>query len=375
MIIKIDRRLGKSFDWITLALIMGLSLIGVITIYSATRPPLGVGGHPDFYLRQTLWLLISLVALFAIVAFDYKWLYKYSYTLYGIGLFLLVAVLIAGRSSMGAKRWLSLGFFSFQPSEFFRLLFIIGFASYLTTLDHPKERMSVKSIILFALLPLALLVKQPDLGSAILLSSLFVVLSISKGVSKKIIAIVLIIGLVSIPFLGHIFWDGLKDYQKNRLIAFLDPEVDPAGIGYHIAQSKISVGSGGILGKGYLHGTQGPLRFLPEKHTDFIFSVFAEEWGFWGSLVLLAIYMALFLRGLDTAYRAKDEFGRLMALGITGMFFVYFCVNIGMTLGMMPVVGVPLPFVSYGGTALLSNFIAAGILINVRTRRFELFYP
>ncbi len=373
--IKIDRRLGKSFDWMTLALIMSLSIIGIITIYSATRPPSGVGEHPDFYLRQILWLVISLFALFAIVFFDYKWLQRFSYPLYGIGLFLLVAVLIAGRSSMGARRWLSIGFFSFQPSEFFRLLFIMGFSSYLTTISHPTEKMSVKSILIFALLPLALLVKQPDLGSAILLSSLFVVLSVSKGVSKKIISVVLIIGLVSVPFLGHIFWEGLKDYQKNRLVAFLDPEVDPAGIGYHINQSKISVGSGGVVGKGYLRGTQGPLRFLPEKHTDFIFSVFAEEWGFLGSLTLLGIYLMLFLRGLDTAFRAKDDFGRLMAIGITAMFFVYFCVNIGMTLGMMPVVGVPLPFVSYGGTALLSNFIAAGILISIRTRRFELFYP
>ena len=205
--------------------------------------------------------------------------------------------------------------------------------------------------------------------------SLFVTLIISKGVSRKIIAIALVIGLISIPFLGHIFWEGLKDYQKNRLIAFIDPGVDPAGIGYHITQSKISIGSGGVFGKGYLKGTQGPLRFLPEKHTDFIFSVFAEEWGFVGSLTLLGIYLILFLRGLDTAARAKDEFGRLLAVGITAMFFIYFLVNIGMTLGMMPVVGVPLPFFSYGGTSLLSNFIAAGILISIRTRRFELFYP
>jgi rod shape determining protein RodA len=228
---------------------------------------------------------------------------------------------------------------------------------------------------MFGILPLILLIKQPDLGTAILLMSLFAVLSLSKGISKKIITVIIIIGLISIPFLGHIFWEGLRDYQKNRLVAFIDPDVDPAGISYHINQSKISVGSGGFLGKGYLNGTQGPLRFLPEKHTDFIFSVFAEEWGFAGSIMLLGVYLMLFLRGLDTAMRAKDEFGRLTALGITAMFFVYFCVNIGMTLGIMPVVGVPLPFVSYGGTALLSNFIAAGILISIRTRRFELFYP
>ncbi len=375
MILKVDRRLTKNFDWITFGLVVCLSLIGIITIYSATRPPAGVGGHPDFYSKQIIWLVISIVLLFAIVFFDYKWLYRYAYQLYGIGLLLLAAVLIVGKTSMGAKRWLSVGLFSFQPSEFFRILFIIGLSAYLATSDADSpEKMSAKSVVMFALLPLALLIKQPDLGTAILMVSLFIVLSISKGVSKKIITVVLIIGIVSVPFLGHIVWEGLKDYQKNRLVAFMDPEVDPSGIGYHITQSKISIGSGGILGKGYLKGTQGPLRFLPEKHTDFIFAVYAEEFGFVGSILLLGIYLFLFLRGLDTARRAKDEFGRLMAVGITAMFFVYFCVNIGMTLSLMPVVGIPLPFVSYGGTSLLSNFIAAGILINIRTRRFELFY-
>jgi rod shape determining protein RodA len=374
--LKIDRRLIKNFDWITFLLIIALALIGIMTIYSATRPTLGIGEHPDFYLKQMLWLIISVGVLLVVVFFDYIWLYRLSYPLYGLGLFLLLLVLFGGRASMGAQRWLSIGLISFQPSEFFRIFFILGFSSYLTNIGrHFVNKPSIKSVFIFAMLPLILLIKQPDLGTAILLMSLFITLSVSKGIRKKIITVVIIIGLISIPFLGHIFWEGLKDYQKNRLIAFIDPEVDPAGIGYHINQSKISIGSGGFFGKGYLKGTQGPLRFLPEKHTDFIFSVFAEEWGFMGSIALLGIYLTLFLRGLDTAMRAKDEFGRLTALGITAMFFIYFCVNIGMTLGIMPVVGVPLPFVSYGGTALLSNFIAAGILINIRTRRFELFYP
>lgn len=373
---KIDKRLFKNFDWITFSVIVLLSVIGIITIYSATRPPLGTGVHPDFYLKQILWLLISIAALFVVVTFDYAWLNRFSYILYGAGMVLLIIVLIAGKTSMGAQRWISLGPLAFQPSEFFRVLFIVGFSSYLAGIGKNLDyKISLRSLFIFAIIPLALVVKQPDLGTAILLMSLFVTLIIAKGVSRKIVALVLIIGLISIPFVGHIFWEGLKDYQKSRLIAFMDPEVDPAGIGYHINQSKISIGSGGVFGKGYLKGTQGPLRFLPEKHTDFIFSVFAEEWGFVGSILLIGIYLILFLRGLDTATRAKDEFGRLLAVGITAMFFVYFLVNIGMTLGMMPVVGVPLPFFSYGGTSLLSNFIAAGILISVRTRRFELFYP
>ena len=371
----IDRRLIKNFDWITLLVIIVLTLIGVLTIYSATRPLIGMGGQSDFYFKQLSWLSLSIVALMVITSFDYIWLYRLSYPLYGFGILLLLVVLVMGKTSMGAQRWLNLGFFSFQPSEFFRILFIIAFSSYLSTLGKDSTgRIPLRGLIIFGLIPLILLIKQPDLGTAILLLALFSVLAISKGVSQKIIVLALLFGLIAIPFVGHIFWDGLKDYQKNRLIAFMDPEVDPAGIGYHISQSKITIGSGQLIGKGYLNGTQGPLRFLPEKHTDFIFAVFAEEWGFAGCLSLLGIYFVLFLRGLDTAAKAKDEMGRLMAIGITAMFFVYFVVNIGMTLGMMPVVGIPLPFVSYGGTSLLSNFIAAGILISIRTRRFELFY-
>ena len=372
---KIDRRLIKNFDWITLLVIVLLTLIGVMTIYSATRPPIGMEGQSDFYMKQLIWLALSIIAIFAITSFDYIWLYRISYPLYGVGIILLLVVLVMGKTSMGAQRWLNLGFFSFQPSEFFRILFIIAFSSYLSNLGKDSEgRIPLPGLIIFGFIPLLLLIKQPDLGTAILLLALFSVLAISKGISKKIIVLALLLGLIAVPFVGHIFWDGLKDYQKNRLIAFMDPEVDPAGIGYHISQSKITIGSGELIGKGYLNGTQGPLRFLPEKHTDFIFAVFAEEWGFAGCLSLLGIYLVLFLRGLDTAAKAKDEVGRLMAIGITAMFFVYFVVNTGMTLGMMPVVGIPLPFVSYGGTSLLSNFIAAGILISIRTRRFELFY-
>ncbi|MCE5312578.1 MAG: rod shape-determining protein RodA [Nitrospiraceae bacterium] len=375
MILKIDRRLIKNFDWVTFGIIMSIALIGIATIYSATRLPVeGMdGGQPDFYLKQILWLLISVTVLFAVVLIDYVWFYRLAYIFYGIGLFLLIAVLIGGKSSLGAQRWLNLGFFTFQPSEFFRLSFIMAFSSYLVN-RNLYDRIPLSCVFMFGIIPLFLIVLQPDLGTAILLMSLFVILSIMRGLSKKIITLAVIVSLISIPFLGHIFWEGMKDYQKNRLVAFVDPEIDPSGIGYHINQSKVAIGSGSFFGKGYLKGTQGPLRFLPEKHTDFIFSVFSEEWGFIGSITLFSLYIVLFLRGLDTAKKAKDEFGKLVATGVVSMFFIYFLVNTGMTLGMMPVVGVPLPFMSYGGTALLSNFIAAGVLINIRTRRFELFY-
>jgi rod shape determining protein RodA len=284
-------------------------------------------------------------------------------------------VFILGRTGMGAQRWLSLGPLSFQPSEFFRLIYIIMLSQYLSMMKTPLDAVSLLRVFFFiTLFPFILLIKQPDLGTALIILLIFTLLVVSVGLHKKIAVLFVVIGLISMPFMGHIFWEGLKDYQKSRLVAFIDPEVDPSGIGYHLNQSKITVGSGEFFGKGYLHGTQGPFRFLPEKHTDFIFAVFAEEWGFFGSLLLLFLYLVLILRGLDTARKAKDDFGRLLALGITFMFLIYLFVNVGMTLGLMPVVGIPLPFMSYGGTALLSNFLSVGILINIRTRRFELFH-
>ncbi len=289
---------------------------------------------------------------------------------------MLIVVLFLGKTTMGAQRWINLGILSFQPSEVFKLIFIIAVSTYLSNRGEPIiKSMPIKGIIIFAVIPALLIIKQPDLGTSLLIMFLFVILFVTKGLSKRIIVLALVIGLISIPFIGHVSWNTLKDYQKNRIIAFLDPDIDPSGIGYHINQSKITIGSGGIYGKGYLKGTQGALKFLPEKHTDFIFSIFAEEKGFIGSIFLISLYMFLFLRGINTAMLAKDEFGRLVATGITAMFFIYFFVNICMTLGMMPVVGVPMPFMSYGGTALLSNFIAVGILINIRMRRFQLFYP
>ena len=371
---NIDTRLIRNFDWITFYLIVVISLIGIMTIFSATRQP-GDAPHAAFYIKQVVWLLISICALFVIVSFDYIWLGRTALFLYITGVVLLVFVLISGRIGMGAQRWISIGFFSFQPSEFFKLIFIIMLADYYSLQREALDTFALLRIFfMIVFIPFALLFKQPDLGTAVVVLLIFISVSLARGLQKKLLVTLVIISLVSLPFVGNILWTGLKGYQKNRLIAFIDPQADPTGIGYHINQSKIAIGSGELTGKGFLEGTQGPFRFLPEKHTDFIFAVYAEERGFIGSIFLLFLYFALFLRGLDTARKAKDEFGRLLALGITFMFSIYFFVNVGMTLGIMPVVGIPLPFMSYGGTALLSNFISAGVLINIRTRRFSLFY-
>lgn len=372
--LRINRRLWRNFDWITLLIVILISFIGILTIYSTTRQPYGAPQAP-FYLKQFLWLGIGLAGLILIVSFDYIWLNRFSIPLYVAGLALLIIVMLIGKTGMGAQRWISLGPVSFQPSEFFKLIFIVMLAH---SLSISQDFIGLKSFLrisfFIVVLPFLLILKQPDLGTALVLLALFFLIMLARGIQRKALIVILSVSIVSLPFLGSIVWSGLKQYQKNRVIAFVDADVDPSGIGYHIKQSKIAIGSGELIGKGFLKGTQGPFRFLPEKHTDFIFSAFAEEWGFLGSALLLSLYFIFILRGLDTSRKAKDDFGKILALGITFMFSLYFFINIGMTLGIMPVVGIPMPFMSYGGTALLSNFIAAGILINIRTRRFSLFY-
>ena len=371
---RIDRRLIQNFDWVTFATVLAISLIGVMTIFSATRQPADEIQSPLF-MKQLAWLVVGIVAMVVFVSFDYIWLERIAFPLYLTGVAFLVLVLLLGKVGMGAQRWISLGPIAFQPSEFFKLIFVIMIAQYLSMLGGELDTVQLmRTFFVWVALPFILLFKQPDLGTALVVAFLFASMMLARGLRQKALLLVVIVGLVSLPFVGNIVWSGLKGYQKNRLVAFVDPDADPTGIGYHINQSKVAIGSGEITGKGFLKGTQGPFRFLPERHTDFIFAVFAEEWGFLGSLFLLSLYLILIMRGLDTARKAKDSFGRMLALGITFMFCIYFFINIGMTLGIMPVVGIPLPFMSYGGTALLSNFISVGVLMNVRTRRFTLFY-
>ena len=372
----IDRRLVENFDWWILLAAVALSVIGVITIYSATRPVFDME-QQSFYVRQFYWIGLSLASFFIFISIDYRWFIKFAYFIFGFGVVLLIIVLVAGRTGMGAQRWLNLGFVSFQPSEFFKLFFILAVSRYLAHKDQASSIDFVelfKMSAVFLLVPAILILKQPDLGTALMVFFIFSAMIITAGIRKKIILVTLLLAIISVPLAGKYMWGGLKDYQKNRIIAFIDPQADPHGIGYHITQSKVSIGSGGMLGKGYMEGTQGPYRFLPENHTDFIFSIYAEEWGFLGSLMLFMLYLFIIWRGFDTAKMARDREGCFLSLGVTFMFSFYFFVNVGMTLGMLPVVGVPLPLMSYGGTALLSNFLALSIIENVRMRRFALYY-
>jgi rod shape determining protein RodA len=372
----IDRRLLKNFDWSILFVAVALSFIGIMTIYSATRPVLDAE-QQSYYLRQFYWLGLSLIGFVVVVSIDYRWYVKFAYVLFVLGIVLLIAVLLVGKKGMGAQRWIPLGFMSFQPSEFFKLFFVFALSRYLSGNDHIATldlKELTKMILIFFVVPSVLILKQPHLGTVIILFLVFAFMVMVAGTRKKIIVVVVIIGIISLPFIGNILWGGLKGYQKQRIIAFINPYADQYGVGYHIHQSKVSIGSGGFRGKGYLKGTQGPLRFLPERHTDFVFSVFAEEWGMSGSFVLFILYFYLIMKGFDTVRKARDPTGRYLALGVTFVFSLYFFINVGMALGMVPVVGVPMPFMSYGGTALLSNFLFIGILVNVRMRRFPVFY-
>ncbi len=371
---KIDRRLITNFDWLMLGLVLVLSIVGIATIFSATRP-IGDAPQPIFHMKQAVWMGISLIALLSVVSMDYRWFNRFSYPFFALGVFMLGAILVVGHKGMGAQRWLSIGPVSFQPSEITKIFFIMALSRYLSKTHKTLNMKDVARIFLiFLAAPLALLLAQPDLGTGLMFAFIFTAMLLVAGVKRQVLIALILTAALAVPFLGNVFWSGLKQYQKNRIVAFVKPEVDPSGIGYQIAQSKITVGSGGFLGKGYTNGTQGVLRFLPEKHTDFVFSIFAEEWGFIGSIIFICFFLLILMRGLETAARAKDRYGYFLSVGIVLMLSFYFTVNIGMTLGLAPVVGVPLPFMSYGGTALVTNYLAIAILINIKMRRFELFY-
>ena len=281
---------------------------------------------------------------------------------------LLAGVLLFGKTSMGATRWINLGLFNLQPSEIMKLLIIIALATYLSRHETP-DGYSLKELIAPGLLlgiPVVLIIKQPDLGTAMLLLFIGVTMALFAGIRRSALVV---LGLAaSGAMVGG--WFLLHGYQKDRIRTFLDPERDPLGTGYHIIQSKIAVGSGGFWGKGFMQGTQSQLSFLPERHTDFAFSVFAEEWGLFGSFMLLGLYLLIVLWGIHIARKAGSSFGMYLAIGITAMIFWHIIVNLGMVIGLLPVVGVPLPLFSYGGTSMVTTMIGIGLLLNISMRRF-----
>jgi rod shape determining protein RodA len=360
-------------------LVFTISLIGIAAVYSATYTS---RGPSSLFTKQLVWVSIGLIVMFLALIPDYHTVGRYAYVLYALSLVLLFLVMVMGKTGMGAQRWLAIGPFAFQPSELAKLSLTLALARYFA--EDPKQgNYELKDLAVPAvmvLVPLMLVLKQPDLGTAIMLfltSSIIVMLA---GIRLRSVMTVFLIGatIASLVFLvspvRHKIWSSLKPYQQNRIKAFIDPGSDPLGSGYHANQSKISVGSGQITGRGYRKGTQSQMAFLPERHTDFIFAVIAEETGLVGSSVLLFLYLILLLIGVDTAKNAKDRLGVLMAGGIVSMLSLYVFINVGMSVGIVPVVGVPLPLVSYGGTSIIATFLSLGILLNIQSRRFMLFY-
>jgi len=362
----IDRRLLIHFDWTLFGITLLIASIGILNLYSATSGG-GVLGTP-LYLKQIFWLLIGLAFMIIVAFVEYRFYLDFSYIVYAISLVLLLVVLGYGIITSGAQRWVRIGFLSFQPSEFVKISFILALAKFFQRTPH-REGYSLKNLFfpfLLLFLPVVLILKQPDLGTAIILCLVFFSILFFIKVRWSSLLILVLAGGSIVPILWHF----LKEYQKRRIITFLNPNLDPLGAGYHLIQSKIAVGSGGIIGKGFMSGTQSKLGFLPEQQTDFIFSALGEEWGLIGTILVVGLYLTLILWGLHIAVESKDRFGAILAFGVVAMLFWHTFINIGMVLGMLPVVGIPLPLLSYGGSFLISTLVGIGILLNVSMRRY-----
>jgi rod shape determining protein RodA len=363
----IDRRIIYHFDWTLFSLALALCGVSILSVLSATWGGRHHGLEP-LVVRQLVWVGAGTVLMTAAALIDYRVLGTYAYAIYVLAVAMLIAVAVIGHSTGGSRRWINLGIFNLEPSELAKIAVVLVIVRYLRE-EPPKGGWSLLHMIIPAMLlavPAALVLKQPDLGTALILILITGTLIFVGGLNWRML-MVLLLGAVLVAPVG---WHYLKPYQRERLVSFLNPQSDPLGSGYHIIQSEIAIGSGGGWGKGFLKGTQARLNFLPEQTTDFIFAVFAEEFGFFGSIVLLSLYAALIARGAWIARHARDRFGSLLAIGFTGIVFWQVAINIGMATGMLPVVGITLPLVSYGGSSLIAMMTAIGVLISVNTRRY-----
>ncbi len=343
-------------------LLGGLLLLcsfGLLVLFSASDRDLGAVE------RQGVRLAVAFGLMFAVAQVPPWQLRRWSLPLYGLGLLMLVAVLLVGDVGKGAQRWLDLGLVRFQPSELLKLAVPMTVAWVLADRPLPPSLMRVLAATVLVVVPVVLIAEQPDLGTAILVAVAGITVLFVGGLGWRVI----LATSVAAAALAPLLWHYLRDYQRQRVLTFLDPTSDPLGAGYHIIQSQIAIGSGGVHGKGWLNGTQSHLEFLPERHTDFIFAVIGEEFGLAGILLLLALYLFIVYRGLMIAVQAPDNFSRLLAAALSLVFFVYVFVNTGMVTGLLPVVGVPLPLISYGGTSMVTLMLGFGMLMAIRTHR------
>lgn len=351
-------RLFKNFDWFLVGAAVFLCSIGIAVLFSTTY---------DFTLtseamRQVMFVVLGFVALFAVSQIDYRAYRSYSGVLYILVILLLLSVRFFGKTAMGATRWIDVGLFQFQPSLVAQLLMAIILAKYFS--DHYEELRGIKAIIrsgIFVAIPTVLTALQPDLGTAFVFVFLWACMLVFSNAKKIYVVTMGVLGVLALP----IAWLFLHDYQKERILTFINPGSDPQGAGWNVTQAQIAIGSGQLWGRGLGHGTQSQLNFIPEKHTDFIFASMAEEMGFLGVFVVIFLFGVMFFRGIKTAILARDFFGTYLVIGIVAMLFVHVLVNIGMNLGIMPVAGIPLPFISYGGTPIIVDLAALGILESI----------
>lgn len=356
--------LGKlgSISWPLVLLLTLIASCGFVTLYSAAG-----GSLSPWAGRQMMRYAVAVVMMICVALVDIRTWRKLAYPIYGVTFLLLVAVEIRGEIGMGAQRWIDLGVIQLQPSELMKIALILALARYFHGLSYEDVGKPWRLVppAFLVLAPAVLVLKQPDLGTAGKLMMCGGAIFFLVGVRIWKFAVLFVGFAAALPFA----WNHLRDYQKNRVYTFLDPESDPLGTGYHIIQSKIALGSGGIFGKGYMQGSQAHLNFLPEKQTDFIFTMLAEEWGLVGGLFVLGLYTLVFIYGLAIALRVRNHFGRILAMGITVNFFLYMFINTAMVMGLIPVVGVPLALVSYGGTAMLTVLFGWGLVMSAWVHR------
>jgi rod shape determining protein RodA len=401
----------KKIDFILILSIFGLLILGLVALYSTSHTQLGNESTGDYFFKQLIWVLIGIVVLIGLYIIPNRWIFISSYYLYFVSIFLLILVFLMGRSGQGAERWLQFGAISIQPSEFAKLATVLAVAKFISrenvNLNNIKD-FFIASVIL--VIPFLLILRQPDLGTSIVFAAfalpmfywgglkfnnlililmpllvilasfqfysflilmiIFIAYLIFTQRSKVIIIINFLINIV-MGLLTPVLWNNLKPYQRNRIQIFLNPEADPKGAGYQIIQSKVAIGSGGMTGKGFMEGSQTQLRFLPEQHTDFIYAVIGEEFGFFGAMIGLFFFFILLMRGVKIAALVKNRFNSVVAIGIVTIIAFHVTINIGMTVGILPVTGLPLPFISYGGSSLLTNMAMIGILLNFYKNRFE----
>ncbi|HHT63063.1 MAG: rod shape-determining protein RodA [Bacillota bacterium] len=385
----LQTRLLKNIDWVFIGILVVIMAMSLFVLRSASA---NIFQDPYYFVKkQLLWIVIGFGLMFFVASFDYIHLKKLSKYIYAANIALLLAVFVFGHETKGAQRWISLGFFDLQPSELAKIAIIVSFAVLLSKRQGELEKFwDIIPSLIFVGIPMLLILKQPDLGTSLVFVAIMLGMLWVGGANPRVLLMMLAIVLVLVLFIFGLLYfatDGfqkppedlplplpLKPYQLLRLVIFINPNMDPLGAGYHVIQSQVAIGSGGIWGKGYLQGSQVQYNFLPEHHTDFIFSTVGEELGFLGGSSILVLYFLLFWRMVKIAKEARDMLGTLIVVGVTSMLVFQFFVNVGMTMGIMPVTGIPLPLLTYGGSGLLSNMIAMGFVLSVNLRKQSLLF-